>query len=264
MGKDPRYHNVTSNVAPAAKGLRTGDGSFMESHRVLFAFVSDFYNTYLNTNYGSEKGGVTSEQDKGTRREIVEKAVYAFRVVLTIYKEFLKERNIDIQFSDYITVNPEELDNDDIVLKFRNWSNAQNVPIEKYATLYTNLVGELTLDLDMYLNMEEKDVDTAIKISVNGLRPDSKNRSYNFGTLLSRASGGRGRGAHKSTDFGKLKKADIKRMLARQGGIMEDLKALALSKGIKSYTTKDNLIDGIMRKAKLAEVQRFAAKHVKK
>eukprot|EP00873_Tetraselmis_striata_P043750 jgi/Tetstr1/464014/TSEL_008819.t1 len=74
----------------------------------------------------------------------------------------------------------------------------------------------------------------------------------------------RGRGAHKSTDFGKLKKADIKRMLARQGGIMEDLKALALSKGIKSYTTKDNLIDGIMRKAKLAEVQRFAAKHVKK
>lgn len=75
--------------------------------------------------------------------------------------------------------------------------------------------------------------------------------------------GGGGGRQHKSVDFGRLTKADVKRMLTRQAGIMEDLKALALSKGIHSYTTKANLVDGVARKAKLAELQRFAKKHVK-
>ena len=69
---------------------------------------------------------------------------------------------------------------------------------------------------------------------------------------------------HMSTDFGRLKKADVKRLLMRQGGIIEELKELARSSGIKSYADKENLVDGVVRKVRLAELQRFAQKHVRR
>lgn len=72
-----------------------------------------------------------------------------------------------------------------------------------------------------------------------------------------------GKRAHKSTDFARLAKADVKPLLMRQPGIIEELKALALSKGVMSYTTKENLVDAVLRKAKVAELRGFAKKHVK-
>lgn len=66
---------------------------------------------------------------------------------------------------------------------------------------------------------------------------------------------------HKSVDVSMLSKSDVKRLLMRTGGIIEDLKALALSKGIKSYVKKEDLVDGILRKTRLDELKRFVGKH---
>jgi hypothetical protein len=53
-------------------------------------------------------------------------------------------------------------------------------------------------------------------------------------------------------------KADIKRRLMRQPGIIEQLKALALSKGVKSYSNKENLVDAVIRTNNIIDLRRFA------
>lgn len=81
-------------------------------------------------------------------------------------------------------------------------------------------------------------------------------------TLQRYSLGGGANRGHKSIEVSKLNKADVKRLLMAKGGLIEDLKALALSKGIKSYVKKEDLIDGILRKTKLDELKTFVKKHV--
>ena len=73
---------------------------------------------------------------------------------------------------------------------------------------------------------------------------------------------GGGAATHKSYDFSKMKKKDYGKLMMKKGGIIEELKALALSKGIKSYENKEHLVRSILSKAVLQELKDFTKRHI--